>query len=134
MIGGLQADSTAAFLLRRPLTGFEQIILYTVIARSDNVFALVYNATNFVAEVVKGSNMVTSTSNVFNANSVGKMIELKGINFGGIPGQTHVLIVREVLSARRVRVNKPWFGSSQVGVAAKIGTAWWDDNNTIWAQ
>ena len=134
LIGGLQGDTAAAFRLARPAVGFEQIGLYTIIARTDNDFRLVYNASNIIVSLTQNSNILTASSDVFSADSVGKLIEVTGIESGNVTGQTHGFIVIALIDARTVKTQILWDRPSQQNRPAKIGDPWWGRNEVVWHQ
>ena len=130
----LQEGLGASYTLRRPATGHAQIGLYTAVARDNDDFDFVYNDTSFVASLDPNRDEVVSTTDVFSASSVGKLIELTGIDTGGISGQRHLFIVTEYVNERLVKTHRTWRGSSQVGLVARIGDPWWNDSHRLWHQ
>ena len=134
LIGGLQGDTSAAFRLARPTVGFEQIGLYTVVVRTNNDFRYVYNASNILVSLIQNSDILTASSNVFSAASVGKLIELTGIESGNIPGQTDHTIVDALIDARHIKMHRPWLRPSQQNKQAKIGDPWWNRAELVWHQ
>ena len=134
LIGGLQGDTEAAFRLVRPTVGFEQIGLYTIIARTDNNFRLVYNASNIIVTLAQNSNILSASSDVFSASSVGKLIEVTGIESGNVTGQTHAFIVLALIDARNVKTQILWDRPAQQNKPAKIGDPWWTRDKVVWHQ
>ena len=130
----LQEGLGASFTLNRPTTGHAQIGLYTAVARDNNDFDFVYNDTGFVAALDLNRDEVVATADAFSASSVGKLIELTGIDTGDVSGQRHLLIVTKYVNKRLVKVHKKWWGSSQTGLAARIGDPWWTDSHILWHQ
>ena len=130
----LQEGLGANYTLQRPTTGHAQIGLYTAVARDNNDFDFVYNDTGFVAALDQNRNEVVATADVFSTSSVGKLIELTGIDTGGIPGQRHLFIVTEYVNERLVKIHLTWRGDNQVGLSARIGDPWWTDSHKLWSQ
>ena len=130
----LQEGLGASYTLGRPATGYSQIGLYTAVVRDNNSFDFVYSGTNFMAALNQNSDDLVATTDVFSMSSVGKLIDLTGIDTGNVSGQRHLFIVTKYVSERVVKIHRTWWGSNQVGLSAKIGDPWWSDSHTLWHQ
>jgi len=131
--GTTLGGDVAVFSLTRPTTGFNQIGLYTLVARTESTFAFTYTSTAFTAKITPGTGIIESGTAIFSAGDVGKLIEVNGITQNGVDGITHLFIVTAFIDTTHVQTHFN-INIDLSGLSAKIGTAWWNDSNFLWTQ